>query len=156
MPKVYGLSDSLWKRGFSAREACLNGGRGLCLVVAADRVRGGVSVCVGWGGRRANLSAWTTLDAQWLHSRGCGCSDLGSCGPQATMGWGPSLASPVPLGSAPFGTLTPPKCALPLGVAAASFPAPQALSHLLLLPVAIVLVLKGKVQVPRPGTWEPS
>lgn len=42
MPKVCELSDSLWQRGISAREACLNGGRGLCLEVAADRVRGGV------------------------------------------------------------------------------------------------------------------
>lgn len=42
MPEVCELSDSLWERGISAREACLNGGRGLCLLVAAGRVRGDV------------------------------------------------------------------------------------------------------------------
>lgn len=49
MPKVCELSDSLWERRISAREACLNRGRGLCLVVAVDRVRGGVPVVGGAG-----------------------------------------------------------------------------------------------------------
>lgn len=65
MPKDCELSDSLQKRGVSARVACLNGGRGLCLVVAAGRVReGGVPV------EEVGLMVWTALDAQWLHGRG--------------------------------------------------------------------------------------
>lgn len=131
MPKVCEPSDSLWERGISAREACLNEGRGLCLVVAADRVRGGVG---GRGRGRPSLLAWTALDA-------CGCM-IGvvgalTCVPMAlrplwggVAGWRsrqepPSRASPVPLGSAPIGTLIPPKCVLPLGFAPTSFPAPH-------------------------------
>lgn len=68
MPKVCELSDFLWKRRISAREACLNGGRGLCLVVAADRVRGGVPVrgggkLVGMDNTRCPVAA---LSGSWV------------------------------------------------------------------------------------------
>lgn len=86
MPKVCELLDSLCERGVSAREACLNGGRELCLVEAAEGQEGGVPVKEG-----TCLWAWTALDTQWLHCRGHRCSDLGAYGSQATTGWGHRL-----------------------------------------------------------------
>lgn len=45
MPRAYGLSGFLLEKGVFAREACLNGGRGICPVVAVHGVReGGVPV----------------------------------------------------------------------------------------------------------------
>lgn len=74
-----------------------------------------------WGDvGRPSLLAWTTLDARWLH-----CRVALTWAPMAlrplrggVTGWRsrhepPSLAPPVPLGSAPIRTLIPPSVSCP-------------------------------------------